>query len=245
MGKEMKALFTISLVLLLPSLYTIALMAREWSVGERVYSRLHVEGEYLNLSPRWKGHSIRLTDEALPSDPSAKIMLPWGHKERPGRVKIEIDGKDFSWPHDVAIRPGSNRILGRYHHWIFLGRLQDKEKSGEEFLVVQRFIEQGEDWYRIIRIPEVGTISEEVFSHSSRTVPVERMFFVRLVYPNGIGIYSDVLQVWPSIIYPIAYPAGTVLVGALLLCIALWKHRRKKKAHPVGTDNDRAAPGRV
>jgi hypothetical protein len=54
----MKSLLTIALALLLPSLYTIAMMALEFSVGNRVNNRLHVEGEYFNLNPNWKGHSI-------------------------------------------------------------------------------------------------------------------------------------------------------------------------------------------
>ncbi len=242
----MKALFAIGLVLLLPSLYTIALMTREWSVGERVYAQLHVEGEYFDLRPHWKGHSISLTDDASPSDSSARIVQPWGFKERPGRVTLKIDGQDYSWPHDVGIRPESKRILNRYHHWIFLGQLKEDGKKDAEFLIVQRFIDQDEDWYRVLRIPEVGKISEEVFPHSARTDPVERTFFVRLVYPNGIGFYSDVLQVWPSVIYPVAYPIGTALAGLILLCFATgWWGLIKRKAQPDGTDNSGASPFRV
>ncbi len=229
----MKILLTIALALLLPSLYTIAMMGLELSVGNRVYNRLHVEGEYFNLSPNWKGHSISLADDALPSDASVKVIQPWGFKERLGRVKILIDGKDFSWPHDVGIRPESNDSLNRYWHWIFIGRLDDKEKKGEEFLIAQRFIDHDEDWYRILRVSETGTVSEEVFPHSARTNPVERTFFVRLVYPDEIGFYSNVLEVWPSIFYPIAYPLCTAIVGAVLLCIALWRYYRNKAKNLV------------
>lgn len=242
----MKKLFAISLVLLLPSLYTLGLMIREWSVEERVYGRLQVDGEHFDLSPHWKGRTISLTDDASPSDSSVRIVQPWGFKERPGHVTLKIDGKDYSWPHDVGIRPDSNRILNRYHHWIFLGRLKDNERKDEEFLIVQRFIDQGEDWYRVLRIPETGKISEEVFPHSARTDPVERTFFVRLVYPNGLGFYSDVFQVWPSIIYPIAYPICTAVAGLILLCFAAgWWGLRKRKRQLAGTKISGASPLRV
>jgi hypothetical protein len=228
-GQKWKTLFVIGLVLLLPSLYTIGLIARELSVGERVYGRLHVDGEYLNLSPSWKGHSISLTDEALPSDSSVRVIQPWGFKERPGRVTLNIDGRDYSWPHEVGIRPESDRILNRYHHWIFMGRLKDTRKRDEEFLIVQRFVDRGEDWYRVLRVPDSGEVYQEVFPHSARTSPIERTFFVRLVYPMGIGFYSDVLQFWPSILYPIAYPAGTGLLGIFLLCGVAFRKFRKSK----------------
>lgn len=233
----MKTLLATGLILLLWSIYMIVQMTREASDQEMLDRRFQADGAYFNLTPHWKGHTISLTDDALPSDPSAKVIQPWGHKERPGRVRITIDGKDFSWPHDVMIRPESNGELNRYHHGIFMGPLLDKEKRAEQFLIVQRCVENGKDQYRVLRLLESGEVEEEIFSHSQRTTPLEHMFFVSLVYPDLIAIHSNVFLgplflFWPLFFaHPFVYSAGIGLVGTALIATALWRITKARKSN--------------
>jgi hypothetical protein len=42
----------------------------------------------------------------------------------------------------------------------------------------------------------------------------------RFVSPSGIGFTSDLLQGWPTILYPLVYPWLTFLAGLVLLLVA-------------------------
>jgi hypothetical protein len=41
-----------------------------------------------------------------------------------------------------------------------------------------------------------------------------------------MGFYSDLMQVWPSIFYPLLYPWATGLLGVIALRVAATRRRR-------------------
>lgn len=226
-------------LLFFPSLFTIFLMAREHVLNEHVYSQRDITGVYFDLSPEWEGRQIRLSDKVSPDDHNLKVKLPWGYRYAWGKVEINIDGADWSWDNKVQIRADSEGILNRYHLWIYLGILKERGEP-EQFVIVQR-AENAEQTYRILKLHKDGAISEDVFSHSERLSPVDRMFFVRRVHPGGIGFRSNVLQVWPSIFYPILYPAVSAILGGLLLLLGgvafLLRKKAKYSKSPISSAN--------
>ena len=99
------------------------------------------------------GHSIRIVDETnSDGDTFEKI----------GQVRILVDGKDYSTPSPIRIRPGysdSNRYTGFIH----LSRLTDR-KTGRPELVLSQSL--GADRYRLLRLSETGVVSVDTFRRS-------------------------------------------------------------------------------
>jgi hypothetical protein len=97
--------------------------------------------------------------------------------------------------------------------------------QGEEFLaVVQRVAtvnprninDLSPLRFRILLVA-AGSVKEEVFTFSDRAHPQYRTMLARLVSPQEIGFYSQVLAWYPSVLYPLLYPWLTGLVGIVAI----------------------------
>jgi hypothetical protein len=172
-------------------------------------------------------HRIELRDDLrqAQSPESARVI---------STVTIRVNGSDLSSTALAVVRPhypDSNR----YHSWVALVRITDRETHSTRLAVVQRIAPPPVgDWdnpakaalrFRLVLLDAKGHTTEESFSYAERASPRYRALLATQVSPYGLGFYSEVFQVWPSILYPIAYPAGTSLLGLALIILFRRKAR--------------------
>ena len=233
----------LGLILLVPSLYTVFLMAREVWLGNAVYSRYSVTSCFedqpgqpvvsrIPLSYVWHGQKVVLSDDfekgSFPTD-----------ARRAGRVKITINGKDYTSPWLVEIRP-NDHDANRYWMHVMPVKFDDIKAHTERLVVLQSFPDYDLHEYnafhpdtltcRALFIDSEGKVTEEVFPFSERTSPLYRTLLAGKVSPTQLGFYSDALNLWPSVFYPLLYPLVSGVVGLILTIIGLVKYRRASKS---------------
>jgi len=195
-------------------------MAREVLTARQVADAYLVKGVYDSLVTSIGGHTVQLQDD-LPTikDPDALANT---------RVRILVDGRDYSVPVTVKARP-AYEDANRYHGFVSLKRLTDR-RSGKASVVVAQALggspgsvkySESEQQYRLLVVSEDGIVKEDVFSYSQRGSPPLRAYLMSNVVPHPFGFHSDLMQVWPSFWYPVFYPWLSGLVGALLV-IGSW-----------------------
>ena len=177
------------------------------------------------------GHIVELVDDR-PVAPDEPFKI--NDAREPGSVSIRVDGREVSTPVKAIVRL-HRRDANRYWGYVYLGRLVDRE--GPERLVVAQNLGQGE--YRTVSVFADGNIVEDKFSYGARCSPPVRAELIRSVVPHPSGYCSDVMQVWPSLFYPILYPWFSGLMGfvSVGLAGALWRRRRARE-QPPGFESD-------
>ena len=161
-------------------------------------------------------HTVRLTDNQ-PVDDGGDVRVD-------GPVRIIVDGGEYSHPALAKIRL-AQRDANRYWGYVYLMRLRDQQ-TGTEHLVVAQNIGQGQ--FRTVSIGIDGLVEEDRFDYSGRCSPPVRALLIRWVVSHPSGFCSDVMQVWPSIFYPVLYPWATGVVGlAFLVAGGVLKLRRR------------------
>ena len=216
----------IGIILVVVSSYPLLLMAREVIVGYRVSQRYAVEairgqGQLSaagSLSAELGGHRVELRDDQLPY---AREPFKTDEGQRSiGLVRVLVDGRAVSSPVTAVIRR-ADMDANRYWGYVYLQRLNDLR--GPERLVVAQSL--GLARYRTISVFADGTVIEDAFEYSARCSPPVRALLIRSVVPHPSGYCSDVLQVWPSIWYPILYPLLSGALGIVLLLIDVIRSR--------------------
>lgn len=146
------------------------------------------------------------------------------------KVSILVDGRECSSRAAVEARP-HYRDQNRYHGCVEIIRLTDTETGTERVAVAQRIARPPAAgraaWdfpekllrYRVLLIGADGPVSEEVYSTQDRTQPPYRTMLAGFVTPFDIGFHSVVLQVWPSVFYPILCLWATGAAGRCMLAI--------------------------
>lgn len=210
-------------VLIAVSLYPLGLMVREWWAARQLQAEYQFEPEYEKFSANIEQHHVTVSD-----DYSKGSFKP--EDRRIGQAAIKIDGVDHSDVGQIEIRP-YYRDANRYHGWVVVGRLRDRKKGEEWVAVGQRTMgdtllsgrnaSASPNEFRILLVDRNGSIREERFSLQQRASPIYRAIFVRFLYPQAMGFYSQILQGWPTLLYPILYPLVTSVLGALLIALGL------------------------
>lgn len=231
------------LLLLVPSLYTMFLMAREAWLNNIVYGRYSVtecfetqDGQsqfsQTPLSYVWRGQKVILSDDFEKGNfpPDSRVA---------GRVKITINGKDYTSPWLVEIRP-NDHDANRYWMQVMLVKFDDREAHTERLVVLQSFPDFDLHEYnalhpdtltcRALFIDGQGRVMEEVFPFSERNSPLYRTVLAGEVSPMQLGFYSEALDEWPSVFYPLLYPLVSGVMGLLLTIVSLVKYRRASKS---------------
>ena len=247
-----ESLIRAAVVLLAVSIYPIGLMTREVIVGNRAYAQYHLERvpttepDFVDdaLQVDIGGHVVSLTDDL------GRSQL---HDARAvGVVHISIDDRDYSSPSATEIRP---YFLdgNRYHGWVKLIRLVDRKTNVAVVAAAQRIappatsetlatIPRRSDLrYRVLLVGEKGNVTEDVFEYGNRGRPVIRAMLANYVSPFSVGFYSDVLQVWPTVLFPILYPGLTGTLGVLLLVVGLAKRSLVRKSLNAGSNSEPVA----
>jgi hypothetical protein len=226
-----KTLLTTGTLLLAISARPLFLMARELVVGLRVETRYSIQRIPTDrrgmvsdaIEAEIQGHWVRLTDDQPASeDRSARVV---------GRVRITIDGRDFSHTAPVTIRPGFTDD-NRYWGYVHLTKVIDHLQGQPELIVAQNL---GREEYRVLLLTADGRVREDTFNYSDRCSPPVRALQIRYVVPHPSGYCSDVMQGWPSLLYPILFPWTSGAIG--LLCTAAGLRsvfRGRRKAREAG-----------
>jgi hypothetical protein len=119
----------------------------------------------------------------------------------------------------------AHRDANRYWGYVYLMRLRDHQTGTEQLVVAQNI---GQSQFRTVSIGIDGLVTEDRFHYSGRCSPPVRALLIRWVASHPSGFCSDVMQVWPSIFYPVLYPWTTGVVGlAFLVAGGVLKLRRR------------------
>lgn len=217
----MRALLISGLLLLGVSAPPLLLMAREAAVSRSVSARYSVE-RIISAAPdiydsaleaKIGGHRVQLLDE-YPIEP--RVPFEDESLTRPGTVRIVVDGKVRSTPVAATIRV-NKRDANRYWGFSYLQRLHDRD-GAERLVVAQRL---GGNRYRTVSVFADGNVVEDEFSYADRCDFPVRAILIRNVVPHPSGYCSDVLQVWPSIFYPVLYPLLSGFLGGAFIGVAV------------------------
>jgi hypothetical protein len=195
-------------------------MGREVTIGSGVEARYAAERI---VSPEREsyggalqadigGHHVELVDEhpIMPRQPFS------GADPRvPGMVQVLVDGRASAKPVPATVRL-TQRDANRYWGFVHLQRLVDRD-GPERLVVAQRL---AGNRYKTVSVFPDGQVVEDEFGYADRCSPPVRALLIRSVVPHPSGYCSDVLQVWPSMLYPVLYPWATGSAGALLLVLA-------------------------
>lgn len=213
-----KLFFWLGAFLLATSGYPLLLMAREVLTGSFVEARYRFTPIYDSQTASIGGHQVSLTDDSPESaDPSARIR---------GAVRVVIDGRVYASSSNVEIRP-SFRDANRYHGFLALVRFDDVGRNESQVAVVAnagvdpgvaRLPHGGYNFdylrFRLITVSADGSVHDETFFRKNRGSPAVRAALARFVSPQPMGYNSDLMMVWPSLLYPIAFPWASGLLGA-------------------------------
>jgi hypothetical protein len=217
----MRTLLISGLLVLGVSAPPLLLMAREAAVSRSVSARYTVERiistapgiHDSSLEAEIGGHRVQLLDEY-----PIKARVPFEDESltRPGTVRIVVDGKVRSTPVAATVRV-NKRDANRYWGFSYLQRLHDRDGT-ESLVVAQRL---GGNRYRTVSVFADGNVVEDEFGYADRCELPVRAILIRNVVPHPSGYCSDVLQVWPSIFYPVLYPWVSGLLGGAFVGVAL------------------------
>src|SRR5699024_1091501 len=120
----------------------------------------------------------------------------------------------------------------RYFSWLDILSVKDYATGKTHIKIVQRLTDDDEmddrEW-KIITINDYGDVKEEKVSYETRS---EHPLNVKLINFSdtslmSLGYYSDIMQGYPSLIFPVLYPFVTGLFGLIGTLIAFVKMRGK------------------
>ena len=217
----MRILLFFGIVLLLISAPPLALMGREIAVGQAVERRYSVE-RITSREPGMEGGALRSVigghTVELSDDQSLRQREPFqaGETRVQGKVWVVVDGRIRSSPVPATIRL-ERQDANRYWGFVYLMKLVDREE-GDRLVVAQNL---GAGQYRTISIFPDGQVVQDQFNYVARCNPSIRAELIRSVVPRPSGYCSDVMQVWPSLWYPVLYPWVSGGLGGLLTVMGL------------------------
>jgi hypothetical protein len=217
----MRTVLLLGIILTVISAPPLALITRELVVGSAVQTRYTIERVVSSergmeggaLRGQIGGHTVELRD-----DQPVKEHEPFraGDPRAPGNVWVVVDGRQRSTPARAIIRL-ERRDANRYWGFVYLMKLVDRG-DGDRLVVAQ---DLGGGDYRTVSIFADGRVVEDQFDYASRCTPPVRAALIRYVVQHPSGYCSDVMQVLPSLWYPVLYPFVSGGLGACLTVIGL------------------------
>jgi hypothetical protein len=192
---------------------------------------IHTIAEYTDMNQRddatrltytrvykWEGQSIEIADQFQSG------VFNESSREQ-ANLKVTVNHKDWSMEGPVLVRP--NFLDDNRYHGYF-GVLTAEENGIEKFVVIQRisgtaFTPDKSLSWRILSVDSGGQVEEDRFTFDELGEVPQRVNMINLTStsPSAVGYQSDILLGWPSLIFPLAYPYGTALVGLILVIIGL------------------------
>jgi hypothetical protein len=167
------------------------------------------------ISAEIGGQRVELSDD----QPFTREPFKTEESQRgPGVVQVLVNGRAISTPVAATVRR-AQKDANRYWGFVYLFRLTDRH--GPERLVVAQNL--GREGYRTISVFADGRVVQDSFQYGERCNPPLRALLIRYVVPHPSGNCSDLMQVWPSIWYPVLYPWMSGAVGALLVLSGIFR----------------------
>lgn len=192
----------------IPTMATYVDMNQQANSSRLTYTRTY----------KWAGQIIEIADQFQSG------VFDQSSREQ-SNLQMRINQKDWSVEGPVEVRP---HYLddNRYHG--YFGVVTVKKEGGERFVIIQRTsgtaltLDKNLSW-RILSIDSRGQVQEDRFTFEELGEDPYRVNVINLTTtsPSSVGYHSDILLGWPSLIFPLAYPFGTALVGLLLVVIGL------------------------
>ena len=206
------------------SAYPLLLMAREVWTGSYVGFRYRLKATYDSQMATLGAHRVSLVDDyPISPDPLARVR---------GTVRILIDDREYSVADDVEIRPHF-QDANRYHGFLGIVSFTDRFNGESHVAVTEnlgvdpgrpRLPRGGFDFqylrFRVIILDSDGHIREETFLYKDRGRPPIRAALARFVSSAPMGFHSDLMMVWPTLLYPLLFPWASALVGFVCLAVA-------------------------
>ncbi|WP_404346455.1 hypothetical protein LG311_11430 [Sutcliffiella horikoshii] len=158
-------------------------------------------------------------------------------------LSIYINREEIVQLNEHPIRVGAEG-LNRYYGEIAYLLVEDKKNDITRFIVlVKRTKELAEKMpngdirgrvtpeklkYTLYAIDENGTYTSENFSYSKRDALQTELLNAGAVFPYRIGYYTDALQAYPSLLFPIIYPFATLIIGFIMV-LFFFPYKRLKR----------------
>jgi hypothetical protein len=220
------------ILLLAVSIPPLFLMFREMAIGAGVRAQYLVDdppvvdkrGRPLETASLDIGaHRVELLD-----DQPVKVHEPFKADQdlsEVGKVQIVIDGKPYAQPAVTRIRL-LDRGVNRF--WGVITLFTVSESGGSSRAVVAQNL--GDNKFRTVSVFADGRIVEDRFEYGDRCHPSIRAALIRPVASHPIGFCSDVMTVYPSIAFPLAYPFLSGVAGLGLTILGLRGRLRREQS---------------
>lgn len=215
-----KKVLGLGLFLLIVSVPVLVLMATEALVGWFAYNRYKVQ-VHNSCQVEFHGHTITLADTLSPQGFAEGDMVE-------NVVSLHVDERDYSFDTEIVVRPFYSDMR-RYASQLALVTLIDLKTGKDRATVVSRCLP--DQRIQVYFIDPDGQVQQDLFSLGDRARPVYRTMLARFVQPAPVGFYSDVLQVQPSLYFPILYPFASAVAGAVMLVFLLVTGREAGKVN--------------
>lgn len=228
---EMKrALLIIGLLLLVISSFPIFLMVREtmtWNKMDEQYEVQNADMYQAYTTPATLlGQSIQFVET-----PTGKLAEKTVFDEmdgvEPGEyifLQLVVNGEPVASEMEIAL--SNHDYNPRYYSWVEIHTVKAKATGEERIAIVQRLspddaLMENREW-RVIWVDAAGEIEEVSIPYAERSQHLVETYLIQrgstpLV---SVGFYSDIRHYYPSLFFPILYPAGSVMLGLIFIAIA-------------------------
>ncbi|MEH7515639.1 hypothetical protein V7146_23230 [Gottfriedia acidiceleris] len=244
---KLKFLTITSCLLFLLSIVPIFNMFREVSIGNEMTKRYELDslfpsdenGQLINPTIHYGKNTIAFKEEKMGKTVKLSDNEIVDHeikKKELVKMHIIVNQKEISKPNiinaDTYFQQNVDAV--RYKNWIGVVTVKDHKTKTEQIKIVQRLSDDDatnrQKKWKIITVSKDGKINEEIFEYKHRghsPLGVEVVSFSGTAL-SGMGYHSNIMQGFPSIMFPFIYPFGTLLYSIIVLCVILFMRRKNK-----------------
>ena len=242
--KKRVIIFLVGAILLVTSLPLSTKMVMELVHEQNMNLKYNITNVSKGSPPtesklNFKGHIVEI-EETIKDIES--YIDPWSNKIGIADLSVKIDGEEIDILKDYPIKV-EEVGLNRYYGEIAYLTVEDKKNDKVQFIVLlkktrelQKELPNGDivGWvpleklkYTLYTLDEEGILNNISFGFMERDALQTELLNSGVVVPHSIGYYTDALEGYPSIFFPLIYPFGTSIIG-LILIIVFFPIRRNK-----------------
>jgi hypothetical protein len=230
------SLFIIGAILFITSLPTSTEM-----VMELIHNRkMNEQYEIVNVSEldpptgstyNFNNHLIKIKETIKETK---SYIDPWEYRIKLADLSLELDGEELDNLKNHPIR-AEDEGLNRYFGEVAYLTLNDKKNDKTQFIillkktrVIQKEMPNGDivGWvpeeklnYILYAIDEEGNVESDSFSFTDRDALQTELLNAGVVVPYSIGYYTNALEAYPTIFFPLIFPFLTFIIGLILTIV--------------------------